>query len=621
MKYWGEKLEEKISMLPDSPGCYLMKNREGTVIYVGKAVNLKNRVRSYFRDTAHTPKVEAMISHIDDFEILLCETNLEALILECNLIKHHKPYYNILLKDDKHYPYLKVDLRQPYPRLEITRRMERDGARYFGPYIGANAVRQVIEAVRDVFPLRSCRQTLPPVRPKRPCMNSDIGRCMAPCAGKCTEAEYADMMTGVLNFLNGDYELVLDKLQKEMEEAAAAMRYEKAARIRDKIRDVRGLMERQIALRTDSSEQDLIAVAQDGLDAMVQILYVRGGRMIGGDHFSLPREGGEDPGEVLAGFMIQYYENAGLIPRNVLCQVLPEGMAEQLEGWLRQKKGAAVTVAEPRRGEKHDLIILAAKNAADALEKRNARRTIREERTAGAAGKLGEILGMDRYPRRIEGYDISNTQGVQSVAAMVVFIDGEPAKKEYRHFRIRTVEGADDFRSLYETLSRRYAHAAREAESGEEGKFTDLPDLILIDGGPQQLRFARQAILDLGIEPPAMFGLAEKMEEIWLPEAEEPILLDHRTPELQLVQRIRDEAHRFGIIHHRTLRQKASIHSRLEEIPGIGPARRKELLKAFGSLKAIREADTDALAGVKGMNRTAAEAVRAWAEQTENGKK
>ena len=397
------------------------------------------------------------------------------------------------------------------------------------------------------------------------------------------------------------------------------IRYDKAARIRDKIRDVRGMMERQIALRTDNSEQDLIALAQDGLDAMVQILYVRGGRMIGGDHFSLPGEGGEDPGEVLAGFMIQYYENAGLIPRNVLCQVLPEGMAEQLEGWLRQKKGTAVTVAEPRRGEKHDLIVLAAKNAADALEKRNARRTVHEERTSGAAAKLGEILGMDRYPRRIEGYDISNTQGVQSVASMVVFIDGEPAKKEYRHFRIRTVEGADDFRSLYETLTRRYSHAMKEREEGGN-RFSELPDLILIDGGPQQLRFARQAILDLGIEPPTMFGLAEKLEEIWLPGAEKPILPDHRTPELQLVQRIRDEAHRFGIIHHRTLRQKASIHSRLEEIPGIGPARRKELLKAFGSLKAIREADTEALAAVKGMNRAAAEAVRAWAEQG-NGKK
>ena len=610
MKNWGEKLEEKIRMLPDSPGCYLMKNREGTIIYVGKAVNLKNRVRSYFRDTVHTPKVDAMIAHIDDFEILLCETNLEALILECNLIKLHKPYYNILLKDDKHYPYLKADMRQPFPRLELCRKLEQDGARYFGPYIGAGAVRQVMEAVRDVFPLRTCRQALPPKTEKRPCVNYDIGRCMAPCAGKCTEEQYRTMMEGVLRFLNGDYESVIRSLRKDMEEAAAAMRYEKAARIRDKIKDVEGMMERQIALRTDRSEQDLIAIAQDGLDAMIQVLYIRGGRMIGGDHFALPREGGEKPGDVIASFMTQYYEAAGLIPRNVLCQELPEGAAEQLEQWLRQKKGGAVTVATPQRGEKHELVLLAAKNAKDALEKRNARRTIREERTVGAAENLGKILGMDRFPRRIEGYDISNTQGEQSVAAMVVFIDGEPAKKEYRHFRIKTVEGANDFESLYETLSRRYAHAAKEAREGTaDGKFTDLPDLILIDGGPQQLRFARQAILDQEMEPPAMFGLAEKREEIWLPDAQEPILLDHRTPELQLVQRVRDEAHRFGIIHHRTLRGKASIHSQLEDIPGIGPARRKALLKAFGSLKAIRQASREELLAVKGMNAAAADAV------------
>ena len=613
---WGEKLEEKIRMLPDSPGCYLMKDASGEIIYVGKAVNLKNRVRSYFRDTAHTPKVAAMIAHIDDFDVLLCETNLEALILECNLIKLHKPYYNILLKDDKHYPYLKVDMRQPFPRLELCRKMEKDGAKYFGPYIGANAVRQVIEAVRDVFPIRSCKQVLPPKNPKRPCMNYDIGRCLAPCAGKCTEETYREMMEGVLSFLGGDYDSVLKKLKKDMEEAAAALRFEKAAAIRDKIRDVQGLMERQIALRTDRSEQDLIALAQDGLDAMIQILYVRGGRMVGGDHFALPREGGEEPGEVIASFLTQYYEQAGLIPRNVLCQTLPEGAAEQLEFWLREKKGSAVTVATPQRGEKHELVLLAEKNARDALMKRNARRTIHEERTVEAAKNLGKILGMDKYPRRIEGYDISNTQGVQSVAAMVVFIDGEPARKEYRHFRIRTVEGANDFASLYETLSRRYAHAAREKEEGAaEGKFTDLPELILIDGGPQQLRFARQAILDLGMEPPAMFGLAERLEEIWLPDAEEPILLDHRTPELQLVQRVRNEAHRFGIIHHRTLRGKASIHSQLEDIPGVGSARRKALLKAFGSLKAIRAADTETLAAVPGMNRAAAEAVRAWAEK------
>ncbi len=603
-------------MLPESPGCYLMKDWEGTVIYVGKAVNLKNRVRSYFRDTAHTPKVAAMIARIDDFEILLCETNLEALILECNLIKRYRPYYNILLKDDKHYPYLKADLREPFPRLELCRRMEKDGARYFGPYIGANAVRQVIEAVRDVFPLRTCRQALPAKTEKRPCVNYDIGRCMAPCAGKCTREAYGEMMDGVLSFLGGDYESVLRRLKADMNEAAKAMKYEKAARIRDKIKDVQGLMERQIALRTDRSEQDLIALAQDGLDAMIQILYIRGGRIIGGDHFALPREGGENPGEVIASFMTQYYEADSLIPRNVLCQELPEGTAEQLEAWLREKKGSAVNVATPRRGEKHELVLLAAKNAQDALEKRNARRTIREERTTGAAENLGKILGMDRYPRRIEGYDISNTQGEQSVAAMVVFIDGVPAKKEYRHFRIKTVEGANDFASLYETLSRRYAHAAREKEEGNgAGKFSDLPDLILIDGGPQQLRFARQAILDLGAEPPAMFGLAERLEEIWLPDAEEPILLDHRTPELQLVQRIRDEAHRFGIIHHRTLRGKASIHSQLEDIPGIGPARRKELLKAFGSLKAIREAGKEELLQVKGMNEPAAVAVLKWSQK------
>ena len=619
MIHWGEKLEEKIAMLPDSPGCYLMKDSGGTIIYVGKAVNLKNRVRSYFRDTAHTPKVAAMISHIDDFEILLCETNLEALILECNLIKLHRPYYNILLKDDKHYPYLKVDMREPFPRLAVTRRMEKDGARYFGPYIGANAVRQVIEAVRGVFPLRTCRQELPPKKPKRPCVNYDIGKCMAPCAGKCTEEAYHEMMEGVMSFLGGDYQKVLDKLTGEMNEAAETLRFERAAKLRDQIRDVRGLMERQIALRTDNSEQDLIALAQDGLDAMVQILYVRGGRMVGGDHFVLAREGAEDPGEVIAGFMTQYYENAGLIPRNVLCQTLPEGTQEQMEALLRQRKGSAVTVSTPKRGEKHELVLLAVKNADDALKKRNARRTIQEERTIGACESLGRILGMDHYPRRIEGYDISNTQGAQSVSSMVVFIDGEPAKKEYRRFRIKTVEGANDFASHYETLYRRYAHAQRELEAGgAEGKFTDLPDLILIDGGPQQLKFARQALLDLGVTPPTMFGLAERLEEIWLPDAEEPILLDHHTPELQLVQRVRDEAHRFGIIHHRVLRGKASIHSQLEDIPGIGPARRKALLKTFGSLKAIRAADREALEKTPGMNHTAVDAIVAWQQGKNN---
>ncbi len=615
---WGEKLELKISMLPESPGCYLMKDAEGTIIYVGKAVNLKNRVRSYFRDTVHTPKVAAMISHIDDFDILLCDSNLEALCLECNLIKRHKPYYNILLKDDKHYPYLRLDLKEPFPRLTLARRMEKDGARYFGPYISATAVRQVLEAVRSVFPLRTCRKDLPLKTPCRPCVNHEIGRCLAPCAGKCTQEQYGEMIRGVLAFLGGDYRQVLTVLEQEMTDCAAKMQYERAAVLRDKIRDVKGLMERQIAIQTANSEQDIIALAQDGLDAMAQVVYVRGGRMVGGDQFTLPGEGGEEPGEVLAGFMTQYYEDGNLIPRNVLVQCLPEGMREQLEAWLRQQKNAAVTLTTPQRGEKHDLVLLAAKNAADALEKRNARAAIQEERTIGAAAALGKALGLPKPPRRIEGYDISNTQGVLSVASMVVFIDGAPAKKEYRSFRIKTVVGANDFASLNEVLGRRFRHGLEEKKEREEaglpatgGRFSDLPDLVLIDGGPQQLRFARQALLDLGAEV-AMFGLAKKQEEIYLPDREEPIRLDHHTPELHLVQRVRDEAHRFCITHHRGLRGKASIHSQLEDIPGIGPKRRKALLTGLGSLKAIREATEAQLSALPGMNKTAVEAVLAW---------
>jgi excinuclease ABC subunit C len=619
---WGENLELKIAKLPESPGCYLMKDAEGTIIYVGKAVNLKNRVRSYFRDTYHTPKVAAMISHIADFDILLCDTNLEALCLECNLIKLHKPYYNILLKDDKHYPYLRVDLKEAYPRLTLARRMEKDGAKYFGPYIGATAVKQVIDAVRGVFPLRTCKQTLPLQSPKRPCINYDIGKCMAPCAGKCTEEAYWDMMDGVLAFLNGDYRQVCDNLKKSMNDAAAKMQYEKAAVYRDKIRRVEGLMERQIAIQTAQGEQDIFALAQDGLDAMVQVIYVRGGRMVGGDHFALPREGSEDPAEILAAFLTQYYEDGALIPRNVLCESLPEDSTEQLEGWLRQQKGGAVTLATPKRGEKHELVRLAAKNAADALDKRNAKAAIQEERTVGACIGLAKALGLEKPPRRIEGYDISNTQGVLSVASMVVFIDGKPAKKEYRRFRIKTVEGANDFASMNEVLGRRFARGLEEKTEREKqglpaigGKFSDLPDLVLIDGGPQQLRFARQALLDMGAGEVAMFGLAKKEEEIFLPDQEEPICLDHHTPELHLVQRVRDEAHRFGITYHRALRGKAFVHSQLEDIPGIGPTRRKALMNRFGSIKGIRAATEEELLATPSMNRTAVDAVLQWQTQ------
>ncbi len=615
-----DELRLKIENLPDSPGCYLMR-QQGEIIYVGKAVNLKNRVRSYFQNSrGHTPKVAAMVGKIDDFDIMLCSTNLEALILECNLIKRHKPYYNILLKDDKHYPYVRVDMQKPFPRLEVARRIEKDGAKYFGPYIGATVVRQVMDAVQNIFPLRSCTLDLPLKTPRRPCVQYEIGRCLAPCANKCTREEYAAMMEQVLNFLGGRYQDVLSRMKADMETAAKNLNFERAAHIRDKMQDVEILMERQRAIQVSGADQDILAIAQDGLDAMVQVLYVRNGLMIGGDHYVLPQAGADYKGEVLAAFLTQYYEDGNLIPRHVLCQELSDNR-DELEAWLRETRDGTVTLSTPKRGEKHDLVVMAEKNAQDALEKRNARSSIKEERTTGAAAALGEALGLASAPRRIEGFDISNTQGVLSVASMVVFIGGEPAKKEYRHFRIKTVEGPNDFASMNEVLGRRFRHGLEEqkerAAEGlpmEGGRFSDLPDLVLIDGGPEQLAFALRAMREAGADVP-MFGLAKRLEEIYLPGRELPILLDKRSPALHLIQRIRDEAHRFAITHHRNLRGKENVHSQIEDIPGIGPARRKALLKHFHSLQAVKNASFEELIAVPGITKPAAEAVLKWAQE------
>jgi len=599
----NETLKTKISMLPDSPGCYLMKH-QGEIIYVGKAVNLKNRVRSYFQTRDHTPKVAAMVRLIDDFDILLCNTNLEALTLECNLIKLHKPHYNILLKDDKHYPYVRIDRREPFPRVTIARRMAKDGAQYFGPYIGATAVRDALEVLRKAFPIRTCSKKLPLNKPVRPCVNYEIGRCLAPCANLCTQEEYSAVIDGVVAFLNGNSKAITDRLQKEMLEASRNLDFERAAQKRDALRDIEGLMERQRAIQTKDAQQDVLALAQDGLDAMAQVLFIRGGRMIGGDSFALPGEGNEPAQEVLTEFALRYYADR-LPAREILTQPLEE--PEVMEALLREKRGSAVTLTVPQRGEKRALVLMAEKNARDALEKRNARQQVQWDRTIGACRDLAAAIGMQGYPRRIEGFDISNTQGVLSVASMVVFIDGEPAKKEYRHYRIKTVEGPNDFASMNEVLGRRF----RRTKAEDESERWVVPDLVLIDGGPQQLAFARAAMLKEGVNVP-MFGLAERLEEIWLPECDTPILLDHHTPALHLVQRIRDEAHRFAITHHRSLRGKASVHSSLEDIKGVGPARRRALLRHFGSIKAIREADEDALSAVKGMTRPAAKTVYAF---------
>lgn len=616
----NETLEYKLKMLPDSPGCYLMR-RQGEIIYVGKAVNLKNRVRQYFHASAgHTPKVAAMVPQIDDFDIILCQTNFEALTLECNLIKKHRPYYNILLKDDKHYPYLRLNPSEAFPRLTVARTIDsKDGAKYFGPYYGATSIRQVLDEVRRFFPIRTCSLPLPLGRPHRPCVHHQIGQCLAPCAGKVSQEKYAKILKGVTAFLNGDTRELLAQLKEKMTEASSRMEFEQAAIYRDKITDIHKMMERQHAIQTRNVEQDVIAVATGGEDAMLQLTHIRGGRMEGSRAFLLEHGGGDDPAELIASFLTQYYDDEHLLPRDILAERLP-AEAEELERWLREKRGGAVNLACPQRGEKRDLVELCRKNAEDALKKHDLNQRVRHSRTTLAMEQLKEALGLAGLPRRIEGFDISNTQGAQSVAAMVVFEGGEPAKKAYRHFRIKTVEGANDFASMAEVIGRRFAHGLQEKrereENGlpiEEGRFSKLPDLVLIDGGPQQLAFAQRAMLDAGANV-SMFGLAERNEEIFLPGREEPIVLDKRSTALHLIQYVRDEAHRFGITHHRALREKSSMQSELAGIEGIGPKRQVELLRHFGSVKAIFEASPEDLARVRGMNAAAAEAIVRYVE-------
>lgn len=610
----NDLLKLKIEKLPTCPGCYLMKCA-GEIIYVGKAVNLKNRVSQYFQSGKnHTVKVRAMVSRIDDFDIVLCDSNLEALILESNLIKLHKPQYNILLKDDKHYPYLRIDITEDYPRVELVRRVEKDKARYFGPYIGATSVREVLDVLRVLFPLRTCSMPIRQGMNRRPCLHHQLGECLAPCAGLTTPEEYGAVVTEVIDFLSGRSTAVIDRLTADMQKAAQEMRFEQAALLRDRIKGAQNLMERQKAISLRGGDQDILACVSDKIDAMVEVVFVRGGHMIGAEHFALEGAGDQNAAQVLSQFLMQFYDDGRLPPSEILCMELPEQAQDIEQALSARRDGAKVTLREPQRGDKHKLVELAKKNARDALLKRNEHLARQQERTIGACEALGRVVGMDKTPRRIEGYDISNTQGAQSVASMVVAIDGTAARKEYRHFKIKTVEGANDFASMYEVISRRLARASQaepdDVPNEEKTGFAALPDLILIDGGPQQLRFAQEAMHAAGYEIP-MFGLAERLDEIFLPGQEESIYLDRKSPALHLIQRIRDEAHRFGITHHRNLREKASLHSTLEDIPGIGPARRRALLQTFKSIANIAAAAPDELCRAEGIGPAQAQAI--WA--------
>ena len=608
------ELELKLRTLPDSPGCYLMKS-EGEIIYVGKAVNLKNRVSQYFHYSAqHTPKVRAMVEKIDDFDIMLVDGELEAFALECNLIKLHMPHYNIRLKDDKAYPYIRIDLRETFPRVDLARRQERDGARYFGPYQGATVVREVLDVVRMVFPIRVCAKRLNPEKPLRPCVHHQIGQCPAPCAGLISEDDYRETILRVIDFLNGRYAPVLDELKRRMAECSAQMNYERAALYRDRIRAVEAVMQKQKAISTAQSDQDIIAALPHDADAMVQLIFVRSGRMIGSERFTLEGAADEPLGEILTQFMLQYYGPENVPPREILLSATPpeQDVVEQL---LTEQHGARTYILVPRRGEKLKLVNMAVKNLKDEAKKLDRKNANSYARTIGALEQLQQALGLERLPRRIEGYDISNTQGAQSVASEVVMVDGVSANSEYRRYRIKTVEGANDFASMYEVITRRLSHgldelAERRAQGldPEGGKFSWLPDLILVDGGRGQLAAAREAMLAQGLDIP-MVGLAKRIEEIVLPDEEESILLDRHSPALHVLQRVRDESHRFAIIHHRALRGRASIASKLDGIPGVGEKRKKAILKHFKTVEALRAASLDEVRQVPGLPEAVAGAV------------
>ena len=611
-----EKLRTQLKALPARPGVYLMRNEEGEVIYVGKAARLKDRVRSYFGSPhGMEPKTRALREQVDDFEYIVVANPGEALLLEATLIKRHQPFFNIRLKDDKRYPYLKIDVQNPWPRVYITRRIDRDGARYFGPYASAGSVRATLDLVKKLFPWRSCTKEITGAD-ARPCLDYYIKRCIAPCTSFCTREQYGEVIEQVILFLEGKSDHVLRRLQQQMEEAAARMDFERAALLRDQIRAIERTVERQLVATIRKADLDAFGLARDGDRACVQVYFIRGTQMIGRDNFVLEGVTGAPDSTVLASFLQQYYESAQYVPRLVVVPAPPEG-AGDIEGMLTQRRGAAVEIRTPERGEKRRLVAMANDNAREALEQMQVKWQTDTTRTAQAIEQLAEELALPGSPRRIECYDNSNIQGASAVSSMVVFVDGRPDPARYRRFRVKTVTGADDFATMREIMMRRFKHAAGEpaGAAASDGQSTDadrweLPDLVIIDGGKGQLSAATGAMRELGVHHIPTVGLAKRFEEIFVPDEDEPVILPRGSEALYLVQRIRDEAHRFAITYHRQVRAKSSIQSALDAIPGVGPKRKKALLRKFGSVKAIREAEVEEIAATVGFTRALAEKVK-----------
>lgn len=590
---FSDNIKNALAVLPEKPGVYLMHDASGKVIYVGKAVVLKNRVRSYFRNLAsHTPKVKAMVAKIAEIETIVTSSEVEALILECNLIKKYRPRYNISLKDDKTYPYLKVTLQEDFPRLYVTRRQLRDGARYYGPYADAGAMHATVKLLRSMFPLRTCRK----MNVDRPCLNYHIKRCLAPCAGYISKADYHKMIKSVCMVLDGRTTELERDLKQQMQEAADNYAFEEAARLRDQLQAVARLNEAQKAVTNNGGDMDIFGLGQDMTGLCVQLFFVRKGKLIGRDNFFLP-DGGDTPQEVITAFVKQYYNEATFIPKEVVLPYLPEEDEKQLiETWLADKAQRRVELLLPQRGVKKDLLKLANENAVKLLNERLRKGSLSLKNDLQAAEELQQALGLEHPLERMDCFDISHTQGSETVASMVVFRNGTSSKKDYRRYKIVSAEGKpDDFKSMQEVVYRRYRD------------YEDLPSLVVIDGGKGQLSSALEVIRGLGLDDLPVVGLAKREEEIFKPHQSESIMLDREGAALHLIQRIRDEAHRFAITYHRKLRGKRNLVSVLDHVESIGPKRRQELWKAFKTLDAMRAASVEELAAVEGMNHAAAQ--------------
>ncbi|MBI2941338.1 MAG: excinuclease ABC subunit UvrC [Chloroflexi bacterium] len=606
------ELARRLPSIPERPGIYVFRDKDRKVLYVGKAVNLRNRVRSYFHGR-HELRIESMIDQIDDFELVVTNSEVEALTTEAVWIKQHRPPYNIRMRDDKQYPLIRVSVDESWPRVYVTRRIARDGARYFGPFPNARAVWSTLNQLNKLFAFRRCDFEITGDA-SRPCLDFHIKRCLGPCIGAVSRDDYLKAIENVCNFLAGKHEAILKSLEAKMWEAADHDEYERAAYYRDVIADLRTTTERQTIVSTALEDEDVIAIAEADGRAVAEVLFIRYGRLVNRLEVPLDNPAEARPGELMASFVSQFYASAPEVPPEILLQTdLAE--AEVVQQWLNQRRGDKVTVRVPRRGQKNQLMLLAAENAALALEQMKAKWAASEAKVATALAQLADCLDLAELPQRIECFDISNIQGAAAVGSMVVFENGQPANKLYRKFEIKGVKGPDDFAMMGEVLRRRFKRAQKQAESPNGGKSDDggwqkLPDLLIVDGGKGQLGIAFEVLTELRVEGVSLAALAKREEEIFIPHRADSILLPRDSEALFLVQRIRDEAHRFALGYHRKLRATTSLRSLLDEVPGIGPRRKALLLKKFGTVEGIRGATVEELATVPGMTKAAAEELK-----------